>query len=57
MDFLAWNTILFALKWVFIGLIYFVLFLLLLAVRREVSLHIGRTQVSRARRARPSKNH
>jgi pSer/pThr/pTyr-binding forkhead associated (FHA) protein len=46
MDFLAWNTILFALKWVFIGLIYFVLFLLLVAVRREVSLHIGHAQVS-----------
>jgi pSer/pThr/pTyr-binding forkhead associated (FHA) protein len=48
MDFLAWNTLLFALKWVLIGLIYFVLFLLLMAVRREVSLHIGQSQASAA---------
>ena len=48
MDFLAWNTLLFALKWVLIGLIYFVLFLLLMAVRREVSLHLGQSQVSAA---------
>lgn len=44
MDLLAWNTLLFALKWVLIGLIYFVLFLLLLALRREVSLQLGTRQ-------------
>ena len=45
MDLLAWNTLLFALKWVLIGLIYFVLFLLLLALRREVSLQMGKRQM------------
>jgi len=46
MDLLAWNTLLFALKWVLIGLIYFVLLLLLLALRREVSLQMGASRIS-----------
>lgn len=35
-----WNVLLFASKWVFIALIYFVLFLLLVTVRREFSQRI-----------------
>jgi len=38
MDALGWNTLLFAFKWVFIGLVYFVLVLVLLNVRREMAL-------------------
>jgi len=38
MDFLGWNILLLALKWVFIGLIYFALLTVLLAVRREMRL-------------------
>lgn len=40
MDTLGWNTLLFALKWVFIGLIYFVLVFVVLAVRREMALRV-----------------
>ncbi len=40
MEFLGWNTLLFALKWVFIGLIYFVLVFIVLAVRREMALRV-----------------
>ncbi len=40
MDTFGWNTLLFALKWVFIGLIYFVLVFIVLAVRREMALRV-----------------
>jgi hypothetical protein len=40
MDTLGWNTFLFALKWIFIGLIYFVLAYVVLAVRREMSMRV-----------------
>jgi pSer/pThr/pTyr-binding forkhead associated (FHA) protein len=33
---ILWSTLLFAAKWLFIGLIYFALFVVLLAVRREM---------------------
>jgi hypothetical protein len=39
-----WNIVLFASKWVLIALVYFVLFLLLVTVRRELSLRIGSSQ-------------
>lgn len=41
MDFTAWNSLLFALKWVFIALIYVVLFFVLVVVRREMSQHLS----------------
>ncbi len=40
MDTLGWNTLLFALKWVFIALVYFILVVILLNVRRELSLRL-----------------
>ncbi len=40
MDFLGWNSLLFAAKWAFIGLIYLALFIVLIAVRREMSLRV-----------------
>ncbi len=40
MSFLSWDILLFALKWVFLGLIYVALSILLLAVRREMSLRL-----------------
>jgi len=40
MDPLGWNTVLFIGKWVFVGLIYFVLSMILLAVRRELALRV-----------------
>lgn len=40
MDALSWSTLLFAFKWVFIGLIYFALLILLLAVRREMGQRV-----------------
>ena len=40
MDFVGWNGLLFASKWVFIGLVYFMLFIVLIAVRRELSYRI-----------------
>jgi hypothetical protein len=43
MDTLGWNTILFAFKWVFIGLIYFVLVFVVLAVRREMAMRVRTT--------------
>ena len=39
-----WNILLFASKWAFIALIYFVLFLLLVTVRREFGLRIAAKQ-------------
>ncbi len=39
-----WNILLFASKWAFIALVYFVLFLLLVTVRREFGLRIGGSQ-------------
>jgi hypothetical protein len=35
-----WGTLLFAGKWLFIALIYLVLFMVVIAVRREISLHL-----------------
>jgi hypothetical protein len=40
-DFLTFNTLLLAGKWVFIGLIYLVMLLVVVAVRREMSLRLG----------------
>jgi hypothetical protein len=40
MNFIGWNIVLYALKWVFIGLIYISLAILLMAVRREMSLRL-----------------
>lgn len=40
MDTIGWNTLLFGLKWIFIGLIYFVLVFVVLAVRREMALRV-----------------
>lgn len=41
MEAIGWNTALFVSKWIFIGLIYFSLFIVLIAVRREMSLRLG----------------
>lgn len=40
METLGWNTLLFALKWVFTALVYFILVVVLLNVRRELSLRL-----------------
>ncbi|MEP7358324.1 MAG: FHA domain-containing protein [Anaerolineales bacterium] len=40
MDLSATNSLLFAGKWVFVGLIYFVLLVVLVAVRREMGLRL-----------------
>jgi hypothetical protein len=40
MDSLSWNTLLFASKWLFVGLIYLVFFVILIAVRREFSYRV-----------------
>jgi predicted component of type VI protein secretion system len=40
MDLAGANTLLFAGKWVFVGLIYFVLLVVLVAVRREMALRL-----------------
>src|SRR6266446_9708419 len=40
MEFFTTQTLLFAGKWVFVGLIYFVLLAVLVAVRREMALHL-----------------
>jgi hypothetical protein len=44
MNFVAWNSLLFAFKWVLILFIYIVLFIIVAAVRREMSLRIGAKQ-------------
>ena len=41
MDWIGLNTLLYAGKWVLVGLIYLALFLVLIAVRREMSLRVG----------------
>ena len=38
MEAISWSILLFVLKWVFIGLIYFVLVVVILNVRRELNL-------------------
>ena len=43
-DFFSINTLLFAAKWAFVGLIYSVLLIVVVAVRREMSLRLGRGQ-------------
>jgi predicted component of type VI protein secretion system len=40
MDLSATNTVLFAGKWVFVALVYFVLLVVLVAVRREMALRL-----------------
>ncbi len=40
MSFLSWDILLFGLKWVFLGLIYVALGILLLSVRREMSVRL-----------------
>lgn len=42
----GWNTLLFASKWLFIGLVYFALFFILIAVRREFSYRITSRQTT-----------
>ena len=39
-----WSILLFASKWAFIALVYFVLFVLLVTVRREMGQRIGASQ-------------
>jgi hypothetical protein len=41
MDLINLNTLLFAFKWVFVGLIYFALIVVVIAVRREMGLRLG----------------
>ena len=41
MDWISLNTLLYAGRWLLIGLIYLALFLVLIAVRREMSLRVG----------------
>lgn len=41
MDWISLNTLLYAGKWLLIGLIYLALFVVLIAVRREMSLRVG----------------
>jgi hypothetical protein len=48
MDLLGWNGLLFASKWVFIGLIYFALAIVLVAVRRELSYRVESRGVAAA---------
>jgi len=43
-DFLGWNTLLLALRWLFIGLVYFALFVILIAVRRELAFRVKSIQ-------------
>lgn len=38
---LAWGSLLFAAKWLFVGLIYLSLFVVLVAVRREMRLRVA----------------
>ena len=40
-DFFSIHTLLFAAKWAFVGLIYFILLIVVVAVRREMSLRLG----------------
>jgi hypothetical protein len=44
MDLFSPNTVLFALKWVFTGLVYFALIVVVIAVRREMRLRLGAGQ-------------
>lgn len=48
MEYTAWNTLLFVLKWVFIALIYFSLGVILLAVRRELLQRVQSRQAETA---------
>jgi hypothetical protein len=43
-ELVGWNSLLFAAKWLFIGLIYFGLFIILIAVRRELSFRVESRQ-------------
>lgn len=38
---IIWGTLLFAGKWLFIALIYLILFMVVVAVRREMGLHLA----------------
>jgi hypothetical protein len=40
MDTIGWGILLLVLKWVFIGLVYLILAVVLLAVRRELSTRV-----------------
>jgi len=44
MDSVGWNTLLFASKWLFVGLIYLALFIIVIAVRREFSYRVQSRQ-------------
>jgi hypothetical protein len=48
MDSVGWNTLLFASKWIFLGLVYLVLFIMLIAVRRELSYRVETRQPAAA---------
>ncbi len=43
----TWSTILFAGKWLFIGLVYLALLVILLAVRRELKQHTAGVETSK----------
>jgi len=45
MDWISLNTLLFAGKWLLIGLIYLALFVVLIAVRREMFLRVGKKEL------------
>lgn len=40
MESVGWNTLLFASKWLFVGLIYLAFFIIVIAVRREFSYRV-----------------
>lgn len=44
MDSVGWNTLVFASKWIFFGLVYLALFIILIAVRRELSYRVESRQ-------------
>jgi hypothetical protein len=48
MEAIGWNTALFISKWILIGLIYSTLFIVLIAVRREMSLRLRSDRVAPA---------
>lgn len=41
MDFQVWNALLFGLKWIFLGLVFLMLSIVLLAVRRELATRMA----------------
>lgn len=43
-----WSVVLFVLKWIFLGIVYLVIFLLLIAVQREMRMRLPAPQSSAA---------